>query len=444
MTAEISVMNRTGVALAADSAVTTSFLKNIYDATDPNPKIYNSNKLFMLSKYHPIGIMIYGNASLIGVPWEIIIKNYRKSALQNRSFDYVEDYARHFLDYLGGSDLHFPEETQENYVHGVILKSIEDILQAISDNSVDDEDEELEDKELQSAFLKEASEHLTNLESLDDLNDFNITEKEFFDKYEPVLARALNAVGKGFKDIGNRFHLMAKIKRKLRRIVYLTVVKDTFKSNDRTSGIVISGYGEKEIYPALVSYEVEAVVDNKAKYLLKSDMKVGREANAFITPFAQGEMVKTFMEGVVPDYKIQVNKYLSMLLLSYPDVVLEKVEAKVKIPQKTRECLVKQLREFGSESLKEFADEMQRWIRENNANQILSAVEALPIEELASMAETLVSLTSFKRRVTPDLETVGGPVDVAVISKGDGFVWIKRKHYFEKDKNPHFFANYYS
>jgi len=33
-------------------------------------------------------------------------------------------------------------------------------------------------------------------------------------------------------------------------------------------------------------------------------------------------------------------------------------------------------------------------------------------------------------------ETVGGPVDVAVISKGDGLIWMKRKHYFEPGLNP--------
>lgn len=41
-------------------------------------------------------------------------------------------------------------------------------------------------------------------------------------------------------------------------------------------------------------------------------------------------------------------------------------------------------------------------------------------------------------------ETVADPIDVAVISKGDGFVWIKRKHYFERELNQHFFANYYT
>ena len=74
---------------------------------------------------------------------------------------------------------------------------------------------------------------------------------------------------------------------------------------------------------------------------------------------------------------------------------------------------------------------------------VLDIVGDLPKDELAAMAESLVNLTSFKRRITAEAETVGGPIDVAVISKGDGFVWIKRKHYFQKDLNPAFFANYY-
>jgi hypothetical protein len=67
----------------------------------------------------------------------------------------------------------------------------------------------------------------------------------------------------------------------------------------------------------------------------------------------------------------------------------------------------------------------------------------LPKSELAAMAEALVNLTSFKRKVSMELETVGGPIDVAVISKGDGFIWVKRKHYFTKEMNPRFFASYY-
>lgn len=44
------------------------------------------------------------------------------------------------------------------------------------------------------------------------------------------------------------------------------------------------------------------------------------------------------------------------------------------------------------------------------------------------MAEALVNLTAFLMRMTADQdETVAEPIDVALLSKGDGFMWIKHK-----------------
>lgn len=64
MTAEIAILNRMGVALAADSAVSIG----------SSGKVYNSaNKLFALSKKHPVAIMIHGNAHFMSLPWEVII-----------------------------------------------------------------------------------------------------------------------------------------------------------------------------------------------------------------------------------------------------------------------------------------------------------------------------------------------------------------------------------
>ena len=68
----------------------------------------------------------------------------------------------------------------------------------------------------------------------------------------------------------------------------------------------------------------------------------------------------------------------------------------------------------------------------------------LAIGDLAQVASTLVSLSSFQQRMSLERETVGGPIDVAVVSKGDGFIWIERKHYFRGELNPHFFSNYFT
>lgn len=65
--------------------------------------------------------------------------------------------------------------------------------------------------------------------------------------------------------------------------------------------------------------------------------------------------------------------------------------------------------------------------RKKFINPIVDIVETLPIEELADTAEALLNITSLKRKMSRSLETVGGPIDVALITKGDGFTWIKRK-----------------
>jgi len=90
-----------------------------------------------------------------------------------------------------------------------------------------------------------------------------------------------------------------------------------------------------------------------------------------------------------------------------------------------------------------FTDEMKKFGHRSLVEPVTTAVAALPKDELAVLAESLVNLTALKRRMSMAEETVGGPIDVAVISKGDGFIWIKRKHYFRPELNHCFFANYY-
>lgn len=77
-------------------------------------------------------------------------------------------------------------------------------------------------------------------------------------------------------------------------------------------------------------------------------------------------------------------------------------------------------------------------MRKTYTEPLLNTVVSLDKEDMANMAESFISLTSLVRRMQPGEETVGGPVDVAVISKGDGFVWINRKHYFRPELNAPF------
>jgi hypothetical protein len=103
VTCEVAVMNKHGIALAADSAVTLGAGEKIYHGAD---------KLFQLSPLASIGVLTYGNADLMGVPWEIVIKSYGRQ-LADRRFDRVEEYASDFLLYIELNNAFFPESLQE-------------------------------------------------------------------------------------------------------------------------------------------------------------------------------------------------------------------------------------------------------------------------------------------------------------------------------------------
>jgi hypothetical protein len=68
------------------------------------------------------------------------------------------------------------------------------------------------------------------------------------------------------------------------------------------------------------------------------------------------------------------------------------------------------------------------------AAQVIS--DAMPIKDAIDVAEFLVDLTSKYSRYTPGAATVGGPVEIAAITKHEGFKWVKRKYYFSQDLNP--------
>ena len=63
-------------------------------------------------------------------------------------------------------------------------------------------------------------------------------------------------------------------------------------------------------------------------------------------------------------------------------------------------------------------------------------VEApMPIQDAADLAEFLVYSTCMYTRFKRGAATVGGPIEVAAITKHEGFKWIKRKHYFDMSLN---------
>jgi len=64
------------------------------------------------------------------------------------------------------------------------------------------------------------------------------------------------------------------------------------------------------------------------------------------------------------------------------------------------------------------------------------APPAMPIQDVIELAEFLTYLTIKFSKFKPGAPTVGGPIEIAAITKHEGFKWVRRKHYFDIDHNP--------
>lgn len=73
-------------------------------------------------------------------------------------------------------------------------------------------------------------------------------------------------------------------------------------------------------------------------------------------------------------------------------------------------------------------------ITESLQAQLIS--DAMPIQDAIDLAYFLVELTEKYSRYTPGAATVGGPIEVAAITRHEGYKWVQRKLYFARDLNP--------
>lgn len=404
MTAEIAILNQSGGALAADSAVTIEVSNN-------DKKIYNTaTKLFMLSKYHPIGIMIYNNAKIMGIEWEIIIKEYRKK-LGKQKFGTLKEYCKNFIEYLNTASIFYKKHKQAVFDREimstirVLKKNIQDELDVaiksmgtISDTQVKDLVEKTVDKMIKDI----GDEHIIDC-------DFNI-----------FLAKFKNSVDSAIENEFKRFG--EDIYNKVLRLIYNKMA--SFQYDKDYTGIVIAGYGEDEIFPSIINLIGKNIIPCIYIYKIVNECKIDHETKAKILPFAQSDMVKSFTDGIDPFFDTFLKKQLK--------VIFDNVRTVFPLSKSQTDLIEAK-----------FYENLDDYKKRTYITPLLSIVASLPKIDLAEMAESLVNLTAFKRHVSADAETVGGPTDVAIISKGDGFIWVKRKHYFDPKLNQHFFENYY-
>jgi len=428
MTAVIGIINKSAAAIAADSAVTVGGPKG--------PKIFNrANKIFTISKGQPVGLMIYNQGEFMGTPWETIIKLYR-SSLKDATFGTVEEYKNHFIQFLHEKQFFCDVQQQKKMLLHFVTELLRSVLQGVIN-----ENQTLIQSRSAEIPVKLASLTLQRIDQIISL-PFDSTKccpefidfemKEFDDFGFIGVPQSIQMV---FHQMGIPIDIPTTIP-KIKELIFRSLKSNNFFNY--FAGLVFTGFGVDEIFPRLIPVNLSIAINNRLRYAndMKNKVEISHEMQSAIRPFAQIDVIDTILGGTDPGlydlYLQQFQHFISKNNQAIADLVRSKdPDAANKILAIDSRQITTSLNALISQERK------KRYI-----DPMMGAVGTLSKEDLAEMAESLIYLTYLKRRFTNSEESVGGPVDVAVITKGDGFIWIKRKHYFDPDLNHQFLRNY--
>lgn len=67
--------------------------------------------------------------------------------------------------------------------------------------------------------------------------------------------------------------------------------------------------------------------------------------------------------------------------------------------------------------------------------QLPVAFPPMPIQDAIELGRWLVHTAIMASRFSPGPQVVGGPIEIATITKHEGYKWISRKHYYDKKLN---------
>jgi hypothetical protein len=415
MTSEVLILNKRAAIIAADSAVTTS--------GGEHPRYSKSaTKIFDLSQRGNVAAAIFGSALIDLVPWELAIKLFR-SKLGDASFATVSEYVDALIDFLSGNDVLFPATLRASFVERQFDSALTEVLKQVHgiDSLIVDAAVPLPDRQARWSVAADVVRQRLNSKGvaaplpaaalgaeLADLAKWAARTQAELDK-APALA-AVNATE------------IAELAHRIRYTTPSLLLGST--------GVVVAGYGDGQIFPAYRQVDVYGHVGANLYFADSKSFEVEHESISIIQPLAQTSMIDVFVDGFGASLWSIIRKSSRDML---DNVFVELGAQGVAVPAVVADTIAEGLH-------KAF---MTDWMRQNwkvNFNPLVEVISTLSVDEMAHLAETLLVLESLKERVTSPSESVGGPIDIAAVTKNEGLVWVRRKHFFDPALNMRYAA----
>ncbi len=424
MTSEVVLMNRQAVAMAADSAVTIS--------GDRYLKTYQSvDKLFPLVDGQPVAVMIYNNAEIMSTPWETVISLYREQA-RGRPLDTVDAYAEDFMEFLSGNPDLFPADHQDTEFFKVVAVVFTVIAEEF-DNQI---------AKFQQTNAGALRDHLSAIfeyivgqlhadyqQNPDGSPRPNLAcypqgmDEQVRRRYGNEISQLIDSLIQSLKNEFPGLSVSEATRTRLQEIAVFAVTKDAFF--EHYTGVVFAGFGAREKFPAMRSYLTSSVILGILKRKRDREAGINSDSGPVFQPFAQDRMIRTFLSGMDP--YLRMFMYGETLKLS-TGLVRDIVERTPNLSDAQRGAIFKDYSKNNlSHALHAYFQSIDQYQYAVHTRPILRAINSLPKKELGETAASLIKLNSFQQKVMHSIETVGGPIDVAVITRNGGLEWTREK-----------------
>lgn len=402
MTSQIVLMNKLGVAVGSDSSLTME--------VGDNRRTYSSaEKIHPLGPEHKIAVLHSGSTQFMGHPYEILISQWKKTL--TKPLARVDDYVTNWISWLTHRQDLFPEDEQIVWFKDVLEDYFLDLRKRIidytgSNNIFKDNFNDPEVLEWVNGFLS------GDIEWLDGQQDLASMDSAWAETKIGTLRKSISEVIEYvFDDVPRDAQSDEYYWQIAQRFLY----KYTYHHTEGTLAFV--GFGDSEIYPAHTYLDFLGVIADKPRYLRNSDA-ISLETSSRLRTHAQAEAIHTFLRAYHKNFesvaKVNIDKTFDTLLQveglnDLPDEILTEIE---RVKSESKSALESA---FAEESTNKFVD------------PFTSTLAGLPTISLGNMAASLIQLQVLRQTSTAIQDTVGGPIDVGVITLENGFQWFKHK-----------------
>lgn len=400
MTSQIAILNLDGAVVASDSMLTVETATSARNFT-------SQDKLFALGEPHKVVCLVSGSARFVDIPWTVIIGAWKQTLEDLEPLAEVEEYWQHLLEWLPNQERLFPPKQQSMELLRLVTYqylALSDYITAIFEDEgltlhggVDEVDHERL-TELVETFCA----HILQEQSYEDLAERVFDEDlELINGLQPELAALVDET-LGFLPMSESIqeHLFVRIPQ---------ATTQRAQPESPATKVVFLGYGVDEVFPHLVSVDVESMFGNTVRHLNFDHTSVKPGDEALLQGLAQSDAIFTFVRGIHQQVRT-----------SLPTAVGEFLS----------ECIGHRFNETELEDLvASTAEHVEQTIHHLTqttfVEPLINAVGSMPLAEMARLAESLVGIQALRSASEVAIPSVGGDIRVAIVTKADGVLFVK-------------------